>query len=67
MTKKYTIRLIFLAIAMGGVFLVLQSSSSPKAANKPVPAQETLDGSCKKESADKMIWENLSHQFFSSM
>jgi hypothetical protein len=65
MRLKHTIQLFFtIAIIIAATFLVLQSSTP---ASKNVPCKESMDASCsKKEGADKMIWENLSQQFFSS-
>jgi len=64
MRLKHTIQLFFTVAAIAATFLVLQSSTP---ASKNVPCKESMDASCnKKESADKMIWENLSQQFFSS-
>jgi hypothetical protein len=48
------------AISLAGMFFVLRSSAS----SKPVSGQESME-TCQK-SDGKMIWENLSHQFFSS-
>jgi hypothetical protein len=65
MRLKPILQLFFTAAAIVAAFLVLQSSTP---VSKNVPCKESMDASCnKKESADKMIWENLSQQFFSSI
>jgi hypothetical protein len=65
MKLKYTISLFLTILAFTCAFLVLQSSAP---ASKNSPCKETLDEcSNKKKSADKMIFENLSQQFFSSI
>jgi len=57
-------QLFFTVAAIAATLLALQSSTP---ASKNVPCKESMDASCrKKEGADKMIWENLSQQFFSS-
>jgi hypothetical protein len=64
MRLKHTIQLFFTVAAIAATFLVLQSSTTT---SKNVPCKESMDASCsKREGADKMIWENLSQQFFSS-
>ncbi|HKO81864.1 MAG TPA: hypothetical protein VJU78_15770 [Chitinophagaceae bacterium] len=65
MRLKHTIQLFLSVLAIAGAFLVLQSSTPT---SKNAPCKESMDASScnKKESADKMIWENLSQQFFSS-
>lgn len=64
MRLKHTIQLFLTVAVIAATFLVLQSSTP---ASKNVPCKESMDASCrKKEGAYKMIWENLSQQFFSS-
>lgn len=56
-----------LAMVLTGAFLVLRSAS-PAGKNKP--CKESMDQCCEKkqtDKADKVIWENLSQQFFSSI
>jgi hypothetical protein len=64
MRSRYTIHFLLTLIAIVGAFLVLRSSNAVAA---EVPCKESMDASCeKKSSSDKMIWENLSQQFFST-
>lgn len=64
MRLKHTMQLFFTVVTIAATFLILQSSTT---ASKNVPCKESMDASCKKKGgADKMIWENLSQQFFSS-
>jgi hypothetical protein len=63
MRQKLTLKIVLLTIALTGAFLVLRSSSP---ADKPDTGTESLDGSCKKQESSGVIWENISHQFFSS-
>jgi len=66
MIKKNTIRLAILAVLLAGTFMVLHSKAPVAKADS---CKESLDGCCKKEEKNSggMIWENISHQFFSSM
>ncbi|MGZ5220524.1 MAG: hypothetical protein ACXWV1_06730 [Chitinophagaceae bacterium] len=65
MRLKYTIQLFFTVAAIAAILLVLQSSSP---VSKNTPCKESMDACCnKKQSTDKMIWENLSQQFFSTL
>ncbi|MEP7373332.1 MAG: hypothetical protein ABI675_08040 [Chitinophagaceae bacterium] len=65
MRKKTIIGTLLLAFTLAGIVLVFQSS---KRAGTESSNKECLDASCQKKGNDgKMIWENLSHQFFSSM
>jgi len=65
MQKKAIIGTLFVAFILAGIFLAYQSSGS---AGNPSSTKESLDASCQKKDRDaKMIWENLSQQFFSSM
>jgi len=64
MRQKLTLKIVLLTIALTGAFLILRSSSP---ASKPDDAgTESLDASCKKQESSGVIWENISHQFFSS-
>jgi len=64
MRNKTIIGTLLLAFTLTVTFLVFQSSVR---AGKDSSNKESLDRSCqKKENNGKMIWENLSHQFFSS-
>jgi len=61
MQKRTIIGTLILVIAIGGSFLVFQSSVQAERRSKG--AKEI---SCPKNAKDNnMIWENLSHQFFS--
>jgi hypothetical protein len=65
MQKKTIIGTLLLAFTLAGIVLVFQSS---KHAGLDSSNKESMDASCQKKGNDgKMIWENLSHQFFSSM
>ncbi len=53
--------MLILIIAIAGSFLVFQPSAQAESRSN-----EAKESSCPKEAKDsKMIWENLSHQFFS--
>ena len=61
MQKRAIIGTLILIIAIAGSFLVFQSSVQAESRSKGAK-----ESSCPKEEKDsKMIWENLSHQFFS--
>jgi hypothetical protein len=65
MQKKAIIGTLILAFILAGIFLAFQSSGSN---GKGSSTKESMDASCQKKDKDgKMIWENLSQQFFSSM
>lgn len=65
MRNKTIIGTLILAITLAVTFLVFQSSMP---AGKESSIKESMDKSCQKNENDgKMIWENLSHQFFSSL
>jgi len=61
MQKRAIIGTLILIIAIAGSFLVFQSSIQPESRVKG--AKESTRP--KKEKDNKMIWENLSSQFFS--
>ncbi|HZI54709.1 MAG TPA: hypothetical protein VFD56_13430 [Chitinophagaceae bacterium] len=61
MQKRTIIGTLILIIAIAGSFLVFQSSAQTDSRSEG--AKESP--SPKKEKDSKMIWENLSHQFFS--
>ena len=67
-TMRYTnyIRIIVLGVVICGTYLVLQASRPRAGADA---CKESVDECCKKhEKGDGgMIWENISHQFFSSL
>jgi len=61
MQKRALIGTLILIMAIAGSFLVFQSSIQAESRSKG--AKESI---CpKKEKDGKMIWENLSQQFFS--
>jgi hypothetical protein len=67
MRSRNAIRLISLAVVTAGVFLVLQAATPAK---NQEPCKESMDQCCKKKGSDesnKMIWETLPQQFFSSI
>ncbi|MBC7949913.1 MAG: hypothetical protein H7Y42_18660 [Chitinophagaceae bacterium] len=66
MRKTNIIRTLLLALAITGGILVLWAATPGKESH---PCNEVMDGTCQKKHGDdgnKMIWESLSHQFFSS-
>ncbi|MBN8876590.1 MAG: hypothetical protein J0I32_03535 [Sphingobacteriales bacterium] len=63
MKQKLTLKIVLLTIALTGTFLILRSSSP---AQPDSAGTESLDASCKKQESSGVIWENISHQFFSS-
>ena len=64
MKFRYTIHFFLTLIAIIGAIVVLRSSSTVAG---DMPCKESMDTSCEKKStSDKMIWENLSQQFFST-
>jgi hypothetical protein len=64
MKKTYIIRTALVIIAITGLFLVVRSRAThPKADS----CKESLDACSRKDGSGKMIWENLSQQFFSSL
>ncbi|MGN6294415.1 MAG: hypothetical protein ACTHMV_16825 [Chitinophagaceae bacterium] len=64
MRQKLTLKIVLLTIALTGTFLILRSSSPAQPDN--TGTEESLDASCKKQESSGVIWENISHQFFSS-
>lgn len=66
MRKKNFTRTLLAIIAITGIFLVYRAVAARPAGDSP--CKESLDAcSGKKEGGGKMIWENLSQQFFSSL
>ncbi|MCG2613907.1 hypothetical protein LZZ85_06425 [Terrimonas sp. NA20] len=67
MRKKLFIKVILVGIAIAGTAFVLLAFSS---ANKTTacPEQESMENCAKKgeNGGGGVIWENISHQFFSS-
>jgi hypothetical protein len=64
MRRRKIIRIAMLAAVLTGAFLVLRSA--PARGDKS--CKESMEQCCKKKDAnkaDKLIWENLSQQFFS--
>jgi len=65
MRNKTIIGTLLLSFTLAVIVLVFQSS---KGAGMDSSNKESMDASCQKKGNDgKMIWENLSQQFFSSM
>jgi hypothetical protein len=67
MRKKNIIQIAMLTAVLVGAFIVFRSAASAGSNNS---GKESVDECCKKKNAgqaDKMIWENLSRQFFSSI
>jgi len=62
MRKGNILRLIILVLILTGAFFALQSSASSKSNS----GKECMEACEKQDGSGKMIWENLSHQFFSS-
>jgi hypothetical protein len=63
MRRKHIIGLLLIAVAVTATFMVFASSS-------PVmdhSCKEGLEEAGKKINSGRMIWENLSHQFFSTL
>jgi hypothetical protein len=66
MRQKLSFRVVVLSIAVAGTLLVLLASR-PANRSESGAEQESMENCAKKtESGNGMIWENLSHQFFSS-
>jgi hypothetical protein len=67
MRRRNTLRVVMLAPILLAAFLILRSAAP---AGKDKPRKESIDECCKHKPAgktDKVIWENLSQQFFSSI
>ncbi|WP_276502954.1 hypothetical protein [Terrimonas pollutisoli] len=65
MRLKPTIQFLLTMLAILGIFLVFQSSTP---VSKDDSSNESMNDCCKKKTtSDKMIWENLSQQFFSTL
>jgi hypothetical protein len=62
MRKQRLITLLLVAIALAGTLLVFASSAYVAGRS----CKEKLEMPGKEENSGKMIWENLSHQFFST-
>ena len=65
MRNKTIIGTLLLALTLTAIVVVFQSS---KRAGIDATNKESMDAACEKKGNEgKMIWENLSQQFFSSM
>ncbi len=68
MQRKFLVKAALVLLLFAGCFFVLWASSG--AANAQKECTESLEESCKKgdtnSSSGEMIWETLSHQFFSA-
>jgi hypothetical protein len=70
MSKRNIIRIAILAVVLAGAFLVLRSAASTGKNNPCKQSKESMEQCSGKKNAggaDKMIWENLSQEFFSSI
>lgn len=61
MKKAIVLRTVLAIIAMAGLFLIVRARAA-----RTESCKETMDACSKQENGSKMIWENLSEQFFSS-
>jgi hypothetical protein len=61
MRKVHILRVFLVLIAIGATALVFSRTTAEK------PCKEGLDSCCKPRESNHLIWENLSHQFFSSL
>jgi len=67
MRPRIIARLAIFFILAAGIFLVVRAETSQ---NESVECEESLDGCCRKDGnkqSNKMIWESLPQQFFSSI
>ena len=64
MRRKNIIGLVLITVAVAATLMVF-ASSSPVTTDSS--CKEGLDEPVKKINSGKMIWENLSHQFFSTL
>jgi hypothetical protein len=66
MRNRNTLHIISLTAIIAGIFLVLWAATPAK---RQEPCKESIDQCCKKKNdeSNKMIWETLPHQFFSSI
>jgi hypothetical protein len=66
MRKRNIIRTLFLLLAVTATFLAFSTIL-----DKPVAAdsacKESLESCPKQQNGGKMIWENITHQFFSTI
>jgi hypothetical protein len=62
MRNRTIIGALIITLVLVATLLIFQS---PVRAGKST--NETMESSCRKETDGKMIWENLSQQFFSSL
>lgn len=64
MRNRTIIGTLILVVALAGMLLAFRSSPV-QAGNR---SEESIESSCQDKAKDnKMIWENLSHQFFSTL
>lgn len=70
MKSRNLIQIVLTTVVAASVFLVLHSAKPAGAASESNSCKESLEECSKKKDAggaDKMIWENLSQQFFSTI
>ncbi|MBO9658033.1 MAG: hypothetical protein J7527_04340 [Chitinophagaceae bacterium] len=67
MRKRLIIKVVLLGVTVIGTAFVLLASK-PGDQTQPCPEQESMENCAKKVDAGGggVIWENISHQFFSS-
>jgi len=65
MRKRNLLRTLFFLLSITATFLAFSMIDKPVAADNA--CQENLEGCPKQQKAGKMIFENLSRQFFSSI
>jgi len=61
MRKVHFLRVFLVLIAIGATVLVFSRNTAEK------PCKEGLDSCSKARENNHLIWENLSHQFFSNL
>jgi|GEM_PF-2187782 len=67
MRQKLTSRVVLLSIAIAGACLIALASMPAVADKDSRNEEESMDNCTKKEEkGGGVIWENISHQFFSS-
>jgi hypothetical protein len=65
MRKRNILRTLFLLLAITATFLAFSTMLDKPAADNA--CKESLESCPKQLDGGKMIWENLSHQFFSTI
>jgi hypothetical protein len=66
--NKHILRIFLLGLALTATVLVFHFHSAARpAANDSPSCKESLEDCNKQEKNGKMVWENLSQQFFSAI